>query len=43
MKDVPADTMRGLLGLREITYVSNNSPLAIVDSAFVRSLVHKCM
>jgi hypothetical protein len=33
MKDVPADKLRSLLGLREITYVSNNSPLAVVDSA----------
>ena len=33
MKDVPADKLRSLLGLREVTYVSNNSPLAIVDSA----------
>jgi hypothetical protein len=33
MKDVPADKLRSLLGLREVTYVSNNSSLAIVDSA----------
>jgi 3',5'-cyclic AMP phosphodiesterase CpdA len=33
MKDVPADKLRSLLGLREVTYVSNNSPLAVVDSA----------
>ncbi len=33
IKDVPADKLRSVLGLREVTYVSNNSPLAIVDSA----------
>ena len=33
MKDVSADKLRSLLGLREVTYVSNNSPLAVVDSA----------
>jgi 3',5'-cyclic-AMP phosphodiesterase len=32
IKDVPADKLRSVLGLTEVTYVANNSPLAVVDS-----------
>jgi 3',5'-cyclic-AMP phosphodiesterase len=32
MKDVPAEKLRSLLGLTDVTFVANNSPLAIVDS-----------
>ena len=32
MKDVAADKLRSLLGLTDVAYVQNNSPLAVVDS-----------
>jgi DNA topoisomerase VI subunit B len=32
IKDVPADKLRSMLGLTAVTYVSNDSPLAVVDS-----------
>jgi len=32
LKDVPADKVRTLLGLTEVTFVNNTSPLALVDS-----------
>src|SRR3989449_3041126 len=32
IKDVPADKLRGLLGLTDVTYVANNSSLAVIDS-----------
>jgi 3',5'-cyclic-AMP phosphodiesterase len=32
IKDVPADKLRALLGLTQVTYIANNSPLAVVDS-----------
>lgn len=37
LKDVPAGKVRSLLGLTEVTYVSNNSPLALVDSTLDQS------
>jgi 3',5'-cyclic AMP phosphodiesterase CpdA len=37
LKDVPADKVRTMLGLTEVTYVSNNSPLALVDSTLAQS------
>jgi Icc protein len=33
IKDVPADKLRSVLGLRDVTYVANNTPLAVVDSS----------
>jgi hypothetical protein len=30
---VPADQLRGLLGVREVNYVEGKGPLAVVDSA----------
>ena len=30
--DVPADKLRGVLGLTDVTYIANGSPLAVVDS-----------
>jgi len=35
MKDVPADKLRSLLGLTDVSYVTNGSPLALVDSTLV--------
>jgi hypothetical protein len=32
LKDVPAEKLRSMLGLTDVTYVSNNSPLALIDS-----------
>lgn len=32
LKDVPADKLRSLLGLTEVTYRTNSSPLALTDS-----------
>jgi 3',5'-cyclic AMP phosphodiesterase CpdA len=32
MKDVPAEKLRSMLGLTDVTYIANNSPLAVVDS-----------
>ncbi len=32
IKDVPADKLRSLLGLTDVSYVTNGSPLALVDS-----------
>lgn len=32
IKDVPADKLRSVLGLTEVAFVANNSPLAVVDS-----------
>jgi 3',5'-cyclic AMP phosphodiesterase CpdA len=33
MKDVPADKLRGMLGLRSVSVVSSHAPLTVVDSA----------
>jgi Icc protein len=35
MKDVPADKLRSLLGLTDVNFVRNESPLALVDSTLV--------
>jgi 3',5'-cyclic AMP phosphodiesterase CpdA len=35
MKDVPADKLRSLLGLTDVNFVRNDSPLALVDSTLV--------
>ena len=35
MKDVPAEKLRGLLGLTDVNFVRNESPLALVDSTLV--------
>ena len=35
IKDVPADKLRSVLGLTDISYVSKASPLALVDSTLV--------
>jgi Icc protein len=35
MKDVPADKLRSLLGLTDVNFVRNASPLALVDSTLV--------
>ena len=32
IKDVPADKLRSLLGLSDVTYVANDRPLALIDS-----------
>jgi 3',5'-cyclic AMP phosphodiesterase CpdA len=32
MKDVPAEKLRSMLGLTDVTYVNNDGPLAVVDS-----------
>jgi 3',5'-cyclic-AMP phosphodiesterase len=32
IKDVPADRLRSVLGLTDVSYVTNGSPLALVDS-----------
>ena len=37
LKDVPADRVRTLLGLTEVTYINSNSPLALVDSTLAQS------
>lgn len=33
MKDLPAESLRGTIGLTQVKYVETNSPLAIVDTA----------
>ena len=35
IKDVPADKLRSVLGLTDVRYVANGSPLALVDSTLV--------
>ena len=35
IKDVPADKLRSVLGLTDISYVTNGSPLALTDSTLV--------
>jgi Icc protein len=35
IKDVPADKLRSVLGLTDVRYVTNGSPLALVDSTLV--------
>jgi len=35
MKDVPADKLRSLLGLTDVSYVTNGSPLALADSTLM--------
>jgi len=35
IKDVPADKLRSVLGLTDVSYVTNGSPLALVDSTLV--------
>jgi len=35
MKDVPADKLRSLLGLTDVNFLRNESPLALVDSTLV--------
>jgi Icc protein len=35
IKDVPADKLRSVLGLTDVSYVTNGSPLALTDSTLV--------
>jgi hypothetical protein len=35
IKDVPADKLRSVLGLTDVSYVAKDSPLALVDSTLV--------